>query len=63
MEFPSTKEYFVIYWYGQISDTRLRLDTKKEDWDIDPVHFHSAITFDKKRQKFYCCAQEGIFQV
>lgn len=63
MEFPTITEYFVIFWSGQISDAKLRFDTKKEDWEVDSVYFHSAVTFDKKREKLYCCAQEGIYQV
>lgn len=63
MEFPTISEYYVIYWSGQISDTRLLLDTKKDDWEIDSVRFHSAMVFNKSRTKFYCCSEEENYQV
>lgn len=63
MEFYNPKDYHVVYWAGQITDEKLRLDTTKEGTTIEPILFHSAMTMNKDRTILYCCAASGSYLV
>lgn len=55
--------YYVVYWSGQINDTRLRLDTFKGDCRIDPLTFHSVMVPNKPWNKVFCCRNDHNFTV
>lgn len=55
--------YYVVYWSGQINDTRLRLDTFKGDCRIEPLTFHSVMVPNKAWNKVFCCRNDNNFTV
>lgn len=63
MEFYNVKDYHVVYWTGQISDEKLRLDTAKESFTIESVLFHSAMVMNKHRTVLFCCSTADSYQV
>lgn len=63
MEFSSATEYIAIFWSGSISETRLKMLTKKDGITVDQASFHSGTVLNKPRNKMYCCLTEGTYQV
>lgn len=63
MEYFKFTEYFVIYWSGKISETRLRMETYRDDTCIPEMEFHSAMIMNKKKNRIYCCCDKDNFQV
>lgn len=55
--------YDIVYWSGQIVDTRLRLDSFKGDAETEPLIFHSAMAPNKLWNKIYCCRNADNFSV
>lgn len=55
--------YFVIYWSGQINNTRLRFDTFKGELQIEPLHFHSAMVANKEWNRIFCCCNLNYFSI
>lgn len=64
MDFLNTTEFTTVYWTGEITDDRLRLDTFKDDIKIDPLIFHSAMVFHRSNKDvLYCCSEPDNYQV
>lgn len=63
MEFLTIDDCNIIYWTGTISETKLRLDSTRGEKQCDPVLFHSAMVFNKPRNRIYCCASADNYQV
>lgn len=63
MQIEEAANYYVVYWSGQINDTRLRFDTFKGDTIIEPLTFHSVMSPNKTWDKLYCCCNDNDFSV
>lgn len=63
MDFFNPSEYNAVFWTGQITDDKLRLDSIRETVTIDPLLFHSAMVFNKARDVVYCCSNPDNYQV
>lgn len=63
MDFLTPTEYQTIFWTGQITDDELRLYTTKENVNLEPLLFHSAMVFNKSRTVVYCCSTPDNYQV
>ena len=55
--------YNLILWSGSINETRLRIDSIRDDAKTNSLHFFSALAMNKECNKLYCCAVEKHFQV
>lgn len=65
MDFFTPLEYNTVYWTGQITDDKLRLDSIKDDGvAIEPLLFHSALVFHRANKNIvYCCSNPDNYQV
>lgn len=62
-QYFSMNTYHILYWSGLINDTRLRLDTKKEEIIVKPILFHSAMIPTKDYDTIYCCNNMDNYEV
>lgn len=53
--------YYIVYWSGQINDTRLRLDSFKGDTQVESFLFHSVMTPNKPWNKIFCCINDNTY--
>lgn len=63
IEFMTPTQYNLTFWSGSINETRLRLDSIRDDAKMNSLQFFSALAMNKARNKVYCCAKEENFQV
>lgn len=55
--------YHIIYWSGQITTARLRIDSFTNNTQADPLLYHSVLTPNKKWDRLYCCAKTNNYSV
>lgn len=55
--------YHIIYWSGQITTPRLRLDSFSNESQVEPLLYHSVLTSNKQWDRIFCCAKENNFSV
>ncbi|XP_039965755.1 NACHT and WD repeat domain-containing protein 2 [Bactrocera tryoni] len=63
MEFLRPTDYNVIFWSGSINETRLRLDSCRNEVFSEPLLLFSALVMNKCGTKIYACANEENYQV
>lgn len=63
MEFLRPTDYNVIFWSGSINETRLRLDSCRNEVFSEPLLLFSALVLNKSGKKIYACANEENYQV
>lgn len=55
--------YHVIYWSGQITTNRLRIDSFSNGFQTDPLLYHSVLVTNKQWSRLYCCCKEKDYSV
>lgn len=55
--------YHIIYWSGEITTGRLRIDSFSNESQADPLLYHSVLTTNKQWNRLFCCADENNWSV
>lgn len=55
--------YHIVYWSGQITTPRLRLDSFSDEIQANPLCYHSVLVSNKQWDRLFCCAKENNFSV
>lgn len=55
--------YHIVYWSGQITSNRLRLDSFSNDIHVEPHEYHSAMAPNQKWNRIFCCTTDGNYTV
>lgn len=55
--------YHIVYWSGQITTLRLRIDSFLNDVEIESHYYHSAMAANQKWDRIFCCTMENNFLV
>lgn len=55
--------YHIIYWSGQITAARLRIDSFANESKTDPLLYHSALASNKQWDRIFCCPNSNNFSV
>lgn len=63
MHIFETNNYHVVYWSGQITSNRLRLDSFNNDIHAEPHYYHSAMAANQKWNRIFCCTTDDNFTV
>ncbi|XP_053968962.1 NACHT and WD repeat domain-containing protein 2 [Anastrepha ludens] len=63
IEFLRPNDYNVIFWSGSINETRIRLDSCRNELHSEPLLLYSALAINKPRTKIYGCASEENYEV
>lgn len=51
--------YHIVYWSGQITSNRLRLDSFGNDVHAEPHEYHSAMAANQRWDRIFCCTTQG----
>ncbi|KAF2895446.1 hypothetical protein ILUMI_10727 [Ignelater luminosus] len=63
IEYYSLKEYFIIFWTGDLEDDKMMLYSYEETTQFDPLEFHSSIVLTKDKNTAYACITEDCYAV
>lgn len=55
--------YHIIYWSGQITTGRLRIDSFSNESKTDPLLYHSVLASNKQWDRIFCCPNPNNFSV
>lgn len=55
--------YHIIYWSGQITTGRLRIDSFANESHTDPLLYHSVLASNKQWDRIFCCPIAENFSV
>lgn len=55
--------YHIVYWSGQITTARLRIDSFSNESHTDPLHYHSVLASNKQWDRIFCCPNADNFSV
>lgn len=55
--------YHIIYWSGQITIGRLRIDSFSNGCKVHPLLYHSVLTSNKKWDRLFCCSKLNNYSV
>lgn len=58
-----TTSYIIIYWSGQITTSRLRIDSFLNGYEAEPLLFYSVLTPNKQWNRLYCCSKPTNYSV
>lgn len=55
--------YHIIYWSGQITNVRLRIDSFSNESQTEPFLYHSVLASNKPWDRIFCCPNSDNFLV
>lgn len=55
--------YHIIYWSGQITIGRLRIDSFSNESQTDPLLYHNVLASNKQWDQIFCCPNPNNFSV
>lgn len=55
--------YHIIYWSGQITSSRLRIDSFSNTSQTKPLLYYSVLTSDKQWTRLFCCTKPENYSV
>lgn len=55
--------YHIIYWSGQITSGRLRIDSFTNESQTEPLLYYNVLAHNKQWDRVFCCAKAHNFAV
>lgn len=52
-----------IFWSGRMDDTRMMMQTNKDNISCPPFYFHSAMAMNKNETTLYCCSSNNSYDI
>lgn len=52
-----------IFWSGRMDDTRIMMQTTKDNIRCPHFYFHSAIAINKNKTRLYCCPTANSYDI
>lgn len=52
-----------MFWSGRMDDTRMMMQTNKDNINCPNFYFHSAMTINKDETRLYCCPTKSSYVV
>lgn len=52
-----------IYWSGKMDDTRMMMQTNKDNVICQPFYFHSAMTINMEETRLFCCPTDNSYDI
>lgn len=52
-----------IFWSGKMDDTRMMMQTVKDNTSCPPFYFHSAMAINKNETRLYCCPTNNSYNI
>lgn len=63
MQIFDPKIYHIIYWSGNITTNRLRIDSFSNDLKAEPLEFHSVLVQNSQWNRLFCCTKDNVYLV
>lgn len=57
------KIYHIIYWSGQITTNKLRIDSFSNNMKTDPLECHSVLATNCKWNRLFACTKKNVYSV
>lgn len=63
MEFKSVTHYRIVFWKGNLDDSRMLLVSKIEDEEFEDFEYHSSMVLTKDQTTLFACTTDAIYVV